>query len=169
VDKIGELGLDIPLFLAQLVNFLILFVLLYFVGFKKILKMLDERSQRIKESVEQADLVKAEAGRAEEENKKKLEAAAKEGQEAISRAMRAGEDARQRAEESAKEDAAGIIVKARQDFEREKNAVIGELRDEFADLAIVAAEKVIEKSLDKESHRALIDKVLDDSEALKES
>lgn len=168
MDKIGELGIDISLIVAQAVNFLILLALLYFFGFKRILKMLDERSQKIRDSVEQADQVKAEAGRAEEENKKKLEAAAKEGQEAISRAMRAGEDARQRAQEEAKEEAAGLIDKARQDIERERNAIIGELRGEFADLAIVAAEKVIEKSLDKESHRELIDKVLDESEALKE-
>ena len=162
------LGINLPLIVAQIVNFLILFALLYFFGFKRILKMFDERSQRIRDSVEQADQVKAEAGRAEEENKKKLEAAAKEGQEAISRAMRAGEDARQRAQEDAKGEAAGLLEKARQEIERERNAVIGELRSEFADLAIVAAEKVIEKSLDKESHRELIDKVLDESEALKE-
>ncbi len=168
MDKIGELGIDIPLIVAQAVNFFILFALLYFFGFKRILKMLDERSQKIRDSVEQADQVKAAAARAEEENRKKLEVAAKEGQEAISRAMRAGEDARQRAQEEAKEEAAGLIDKARQEIERERNAVIGELRSEFADLAIVAAEKVIEKSLDKESHRELIDKVLEESEALKE-
>ena len=162
------LGINLPLIVAQIVTFLILFALLYFFGFKRILKMFDERSQRIRDSVEQADQVKAEAGRAEEENKKKLEAAAKEGQEAISRAMRAGEDARQRAQEDAQGEAAGLLEKARQEIERERNAVIGELRSEFADLAIVAAEKVIEKSLDKESHRELIDKVLDESEALKE-
>ncbi len=163
------LGFNLQLVVAQLVNFLILLGLLYFFAFKKILKMFDERSQRIRDSVEQADQVRAAAGRAEEDNRKKLEVAAKEGQEAISRAMRAGEDARQRAQEEAKEEASGIIEKARQEIERERNAVIGELRNEFADLTIVAAEKVIEKSLDRESHRELIDKVLDESEALKES
>ncbi len=168
MDKIGELGIDISLIVAQAVNFLILLALLYFFGFKRILKMLDERSQKIRDSVEQADQVKAEAARAEEENRKKLEAAGKEGQEAISRAMRAGEEARQRAQEGAKAEAADLIEKARQEIDRERNAVIGELRKVFADLTIVAAEKVIEKSLDKKSHRELIDKVLEESEALKE-
>jgi len=162
------LGINVPLLVAQIVNFLILFGLLYFFAFKRILKMFDERSRRIKDSVEQAEQVKAEAGHAEEENRKKLEAAAREGQEAISRAMRAGEDARQRAQEEAKEEAASLLDKARQEIERERSAVIGELRSEFADLAIVAAEKIIEKSLDKESHRELIDKVLEESEALKD-
>lgn len=162
------LGINLPLMVAQLVNFLILLGLLYFFAFKRILKMFDERSQKIRDSVEQADQVKAEARRAEEENRKKLEVAAKEGQAAISRAMRAGEEGRQRAQEEAKEEAAGLLDKARQEIERERNAVIGELRKEFADVAIVAAEKVIEQSLDKESHRQLIDKVLDESEALKE-
>jgi F-type H+-transporting ATPase subunit b len=162
------LGINVPLIVAQVINFLILFGLLYFFAFRRILKMFDERSQRIKDSVEQADEVKAAAGRAEEENRKKLEVAAKEGQEAISRAMRAGEDARQRAQEEAKEEASGLVEKARMEIERERSAVIGELRNEFADLTIVAAEKVIAKSLDRESHRELIDKVLDESEALKE-
>ena len=84
MDKIGELGIDISLIVAQAVNFLILLALLYFFGLNRILKMLDERSQKIRDSVEQADQVKAEAARAEEENRKKLEAAGKEGQEAIS-------------------------------------------------------------------------------------
>ena len=76
------LGINIPQLIAQLVSFLVLFGLLYFFAYKPILRMFDERSQRIKDSVEQAEKVKEEAAAAEEENRKKLEAAAKEGQEA---------------------------------------------------------------------------------------
>lgn len=163
----GELGINPALLLAQVVNFLILFALLYFFAYKPILRMFDERSRRIKESVEQADQVKDEAARAEEDNRKKLEAAAKEGQEAITRAMRAGEEARQRAQDEAKGEAEVLLTRARQEIQRERDEVISELRDEFADLAIVAAERVIEKSLSKEEHRDLIDKVLEESSSLK--
>ena len=160
------LGINWSTLLAQIVNFLVLFVLLYFFAYKPILRMFDERSQRIKESVEQAEQVKEEAARAEEENKKKLEAAAKEGQEAIARAMRSGDEARQRAQQEAREEATTLVEKARQEIQRERDEVIGELKGEFADLAVAAAEKVIEKSLDKEEHRELIDKVLEESSAL---
>ena len=160
------LGIDLSALIAQLVNFLLLFGLLYMFAYKPILRMFDERARRIKESVEQADQVKEQAAQAEEENRKKLEAAAREGQEAISRAMRAGEGARQRAQEEAREEAAAMLEKARADIQRERDEVIGEVRQEFAGLAVAAAEKVIEKSLDEEAHRELIEKVLEDSSAL---
>ncbi|HEY91803.1 MAG TPA: F0F1 ATP synthase subunit B [Dehalococcoidia bacterium] len=150
-----------------MVNFFILFGLLYFFAYKPILKMFDERSRRIKDSVEQAEKVREEAARSDEEHRKKLEAASKEGQEAIARAMRAGDEARRRAEEEAKEQAGTLLDKARQEIQRERDESIRELQQEFADLAIVAAEKVIEKSLDKEAHRELIDKVLEESGTLK--
>jgi F-type H+-transporting ATPase subunit b len=160
------LGIDLSALIAQLVNFLILFALLYMFAYKPILRMFDERARRIKESVEQADQVKEQAAQAEEENRKKLEAAAREGQEAIARAMRAGEESRQRAQEEAREEAAALLEKARADIQREREEVIGEVRQEFAGLAVSAAEKVIEKSLDEEAHRELIEKVLEDSSAL---
>jgi len=87
------LGINWSTLLAQMVNFFILFGLLYFFAYKPILKMFDERSRRIKDSVEQAEKVREEAARSDEEHRKKLEAASKEGQEAIARAMRAGDEA----------------------------------------------------------------------------
>ena len=160
------LGINISTLIAQLVSFLVLFGLLYFFAYKPILRMFDERSQRIKDSVEQAEKVKEEAAAAEEENRKKLEAAAKEGQEAIARAMRAGDEARQRAQQEAQVEAAGLVEKARDEIQRERDEVVRELREEFADLTVAAAEKVIEKSLDKEAHRELIEKVLEESTAI---
>jgi F-type H+-transporting ATPase subunit b len=168
VEGIGELGINWATLLAQIVSFLVLFGLLYFFAYKPILRMFDERSQRIKDSVEQAERVKEEAAAAEEENQKKLEAAAKEGQEAIARAMRAGDEARQRAQQEAQVEAAGLVEKARQEIQRERDEVVKELREEFADLTVAAAEKVIEKSLDKEAHRELIEKVLEESTTLGE-
>ena len=117
--------------------------------------------------MDEVQKVKEQAAQTEEEFKKKIEAASKEGQEVISKAMRTGEEARKRAQEEAKQEAQGLVEKARVEIQRERNEAIGELRQEFADLTIVAAEKVIEKSLDKETHRQIIDKVLDESANLK--
>jgi F-type H+-transporting ATPase subunit b len=161
------LGINGWIFAAQLVNFLILLIILYFFAFKPVLKMLDERARKIKDSMEEVQKVKDQAAQTEEEFKKKIEAASKEGQEVIARAMRTGEDARQRAQLEAKQEAQVLVEKARVEIQRERNETIGELKQEFADLTIVAAEKVIGKSLDKQAHRDIIDKVLDESAALK--
>jgi len=161
------LGISVPTLIAQIINFIILLVILYFFAYKPVLKMLDERSRKIKESIEEVQKVKEQAAQTEEEFKKKIEAASKEGQEVIARAMRTGEDVRQRALQEAKQEAQVLVEKARGEIQRERNEAIGELRQEFADLTVVAAEKVIEKSLDKEAHRQIIDKVLDESSTLK--
>jgi len=164
---ITDLGINLPILVAQVINVVILFVLLYVVAYKPIMRMLDERSRRIKEGMEQAEAVKEQAAHAEEEIKKQLEAASREGQERIARAIKSGDEIRQKSQEDARQDAEILVTRARADISRERDEAIGELRKEFAELTILAAEKVIDRSLDKRAHRELIDKVLQESSGLK--
>jgi len=161
------LGVTWSTLVAQIINFVILLGLLYLVAYKPILRMFDERSRRIKESMEQTDTIREQAARADEDVKKRMEEAGKEGQEVISRAMRTGEGARQKIQQEARQEAEAILDRARLEIQRERDEAVDELRQEFADLTIEAAGKVIEKSLDKGAHRELIDKVLDESTTLK--
>ena len=161
------LGINLSTLLAQIINFLILFGLLYLVAYKPIMSIFDERSNRIKESMEQTEVIKEQAANAEEAFKKRLETAGREGQELISRAMRTGEEAGRKVQQDARQEAEALIEKARLEIQRERDEVIDELRQEFTDLTIEAAGKVIERSLDKEAHRELIDKVLEESSTLK--
>ena len=163
------LGINPQLFLAQVVNFLVLLGLLYLFAYKPILKMFDERSKRIKDSMEQTESIKEQAAKTEEEAQKRIEAASKEGQEAVARAVKTGEEIKQQAKETAKPEAEALITRARLEIQRERDEAIDELRKQVTDLTIAAAEKVIEQKLDKEAHRQLIDKVLDESESLKKS
>ena len=167
MEGLAELGINLPTLVAQIVNFAILFGLLYLVAYKPIMRMLDERSRKIKESMEQAETMQKQASSAEEQIKKQLEAASKEGQERITRAARIGEEVKQRAQEEARQEAEALIARARTEIQHERDEAIGELRREFADLTILTAEKVIDRSLDKEAHRELIDKVLEESSTLK--
>ena len=161
------LGISLPTLLAQIINFAILFGLLYLVAYKPIMRTLDERSKKVKESMEQTEIIKEQAANAEEEVKKQLEVAGKEGQEVIVRAVRTGEEVRQEAQQQARQEAEALITRARLEIHRERDDAIDELRKEFADLTILAAGKVIDRSLDKEAHRQLIDKVLEESTTLK--
>ncbi len=156
-------GIDWQILLAQIINFVILFGLLYLVAYKPVMRMLDERSRRVRESMEQTEFIKEQAARAEEETEKRIEAASREGQEVIARAVQTGEKVRWEAQQEAKQDAESLIARARTEIQRERDDAVGELRKEFADLTILAAGKVIDRSLDKEAHRQLIDKVLEES------
>jgi len=164
---LSELGINLPTLLTQVITFIILLVILRFVAYKPLMRMLDERSRRIKESMEQAESIKEQSACAEEEVKKQLGEASREGQERISRAVRAGEEVKQKAQEEARQEAEALINRARTEIQRERDEAIGEVRREFADLTILAAGKVIDRSLDKEEHRQLIDKVLEESSTLK--
>ncbi len=167
MEGLAGLGINLPALLAQIVNFAILFGLLYLVAYKPIMRMLDERSKKVKESMEQTEYIKEQAANAEEGAKKRTEAAGKEGQEVIARATRTGEEIRQQAQQAARGEAEALIARARVEIQRERDDAIDELRREFADLAILAAEKVIDRSLDKEAHRELIAKTLEESTTLR--
>jgi F-type H+-transporting ATPase subunit b len=165
---ITSLGINIPTLLAQIITFLALFIILRFVAYKPLLRMFDERSRKIRESMDQTELIKEQAARAEEETKQRIEAGIREGQELIDRATRTGEEIRRQAQQKAQAEAEALISRARDEIQRERDEAIGVLRREFADLTIMAAEKVIDRSLDKKAHRDIIDKVLDEAQTLKQ-
>ncbi len=95
------------------------------------------------------------------------QAASRDGQEKIARAVQIGEEVKQKAQLEARQEAEALITRARSEIHRERDEAIDEVRKEVADLTILAAEKVIDHSLDKKAHRQLIDKVLAESESLK--
>lgn len=167
MEGIAGLGINLPTLLAQVVNVAILLVVLYFVAYKPVMRMLDERSNRVRESMEQADAAKEEAARSQEEMKKQLEEASQEAQQRIAQAVKAGEGIKEKAQESARQEAEALVNRARSEIQKERDEAIGELRKEVADLTIMAAEKVIERSLDRKAHRDLIDKMVAESSVLK--
>ena len=57
---------------------------------------------------------------------------------------------------TAREEAAKITAKAQEDIQREKTQAINELRGEVADLAVLAAEKIVAKSINVEDHKAMV-------------
>jgi F-type H+-transporting ATPase subunit b len=164
---LSSLGINMPTLLAQIINVAILFGLLYLVAYRPIMRMLDERSRKIKESMEQTEYIRQQAERAEAEAAKRIDAAAQEGQEAIARAVRTGEEVRRETQQQAKQEAEALIARARAEIQRERDEAVDELRKEFADITIMAAGKVIDRTLDKKAHREIIDKVLKESKTLK--
>ena len=157
----SDIGISLPGLVAQLVNFFILFGLLFLVLYKPVTRMLHERSEKIRQSMEQAEQIKERMVQTEQEVKQQLEAARKEGQKVMLQAEQIGDQLREKARQEAHNEAEAIIARARVEIEREKDAAVRELRHQFAGLAILAAEKVINESLDEKKHRRLIDEVLE--------
>ncbi|MDD5313273.1 MAG: F0F1 ATP synthase subunit B [Dehalococcoidia bacterium] len=164
-----SIGINPQLLVAFLINFLILFGLLTAVLYKPILKMLDERQAKIKESLEQAEKIKEQTSRSEEQIKAAIEAARKEGQVIIAQASQIADKIKEEAKEGARKEADIIINKAKDEIKLERDKSIADLRTEFANLTVLAAEKVIKESVDAKKHRKLIDDVLEESKTFKQN
>jgi F-type H+-transporting ATPase subunit b len=164
----ADIGINLPLLVAFIINFVILFALLGLFLYKPVLRMLDERSRRIKESMEQAEATKEQYARAESEVKQMISKAREDGQALVAQASQMGERLKEEAREEARKEAQAIIDRTRGELTEERDKAIDELRGEFVDISIMAAEKVIRETLDKDKHRRLIEEALEESAAFKE-
>jgi F-type H+-transporting ATPase subunit b len=160
---IGALGINLPGLLAQLIGFTILLVLLRFVAFKPFMGMLDERSRRVREGLEAAEKMKEQAAQADVTVQKRLEEARQEGQVLIGQAQQIASRIQDEAQQQARTEGEALLARARNEIQLERDEAIAEIRRQFADLTISAAEKVIGQSLDKKAHERLIDEALAES------
>ncbi len=161
-----SLGLHVPSLIIYLVNFGLLLGLLYLFAYKPILRMMDQRSDRIRESLEAAERARDESARSQEDTQQKLNEARLEGQRLIDQAREMAERYRNEEADKARQEAEAFVARAREDIQRERDAAVQEVRSHFAELAIVAAERVIERTLDRDAHGEIIARVLDEGDNL---
>ena len=160
---IGSLGISLTGLLAQLIGFAILLIVLRLVAFKPIMRMMDERSARIREGLEAAEKMKDQATQADATVQKRLEEARQEGQGLIGQSQQIASRIQDEARQQARTEGEALLARARSEIGLERDEAIAQIRREFADLTITAAEKVIGQSLDKKAHERLIEEVLTQS------
>ena len=160
---IGSLGINLPILIAQLVNFTILLVALRLVAWGPLIKMLDDRRERIRESLAAAEEMKSKAAESDRQLHDQIESARREGQALVAQAQEISARIQADARTQAQADAEVTLARARNEIQLERDSAIADLRKEFADLTIAAAEKVINQSLDRNAHRRLIDEALAES------
>lgn len=163
VSGIAKLGFNLPGLISQLVNFLILLVVLRLFLYRPLLKMIDQRKQRIEEGLNRAEQAAEQASVSEDEARRVMDDARAEGRAAIQRSQEAAERLRGELEQRARDEAEQIVTRAREEVRVERDRAIQQLHEAFADLTIAASERVIGQSLDRSAHQRLIDEVLADS------
>ena len=160
MDVLSNLGINLPGFLWHTFNFLLLLFLLSRILYKPIIGMLDERQRRIRESIDEAERVRAEAARADEARQAQLGQTRREVQDMLAQATQMAERIQSEARRDAEQRAQQIVDRARQEAEAERSQAMGELRREVANLAVMAAERVISRNLDDQAQRQLVDEFL---------
>jgi F-type H+-transporting ATPase subunit b len=145
------------LIIWTLISFFILLVLLKKVAFPPILKGMKKREETIKQQLEEAQKTKKDAENLLEGYKRQLAEARSEAQKIINEGKSLGENMRKEIVQKAQEESNQIVKRAQEEIELQKQKAILELQEKIADLSIMAATKIINKSLDTEDNRRLVE------------
>ena len=161
------LGINLGYLISQIVNFTLLALLLYFVAYKPVLRMLDERSARINQGIQDAESASRRAAEMEQQFERKLTEARREGQEIVAQATQMSERAGQEILEKAREEARAQIERAKEEISRERDLAMADLRRQVAELSVMISEKVLGEALDEQNQHRLIAEFLEQTEELK--
>src|SRR6266508_907690 len=145
----GLISLDWSL-LIQAVNFLLLLFLLTKLLYRPLLAKMNERTQAIQKSLDEAQQARAEFAA-------KIQAAHAEAQGIRAAALKDAADEQRRLVDAARAESARLVASARQEMDQDVRRARQELRQEVADLAIAVAERLIKKSLTDADHRRVVD------------
>jgi F-type H+-transporting ATPase subunit b len=157
---IGALGFNLPALIAQLINFTLLLIVFRLFLYKPLLRILDERRKRIEEGLQASEDAKKRLAETEQDVSAEMQRARQEAQALIAQAQQTSARMAEEGRQQARVEAEQIIERARGEIRLERDSAISELRREFADLTITAAEKVIRRSLDRTAQHDLIEQVL---------
>jgi F-type H+-transporting ATPase subunit b len=145
------------LIIWTIISFILLVILLWKVAYPQILKGMKNREETIKQQLEEAQKTKKEAENLLEGYKRQLAEARSEAQKIINEGKSLGENMRKEIVQKAQAESNQIVKRAQEEIELQKQKAILELQEKIADLSIMAASKIINKTLDTEDNRRLVE------------
>ena len=154
------LGLNWQGLLWHLVNFVVLLLLLQRFLFKPVVGMLDARSQRVRDSMEQADQARRAAEQAEADRQTLLAETRREAEQIRARADEQAKRILADADARAKERQQLIEQQAEATARQIEERVMAQVRAQLADLVVTAVDRVTRGALDANSQRGLVQQFL---------
>ena len=152
----GMFDINLGLSVWTTLVFLTLLGILWKFAWGPILEMVQAREDGIQGTLDQAANQRDEAAKLLAEHRQQMADARRQAQQMIAEGKEAGERVRRDIEEKARAEGDAMIERARDSIEREKDAALDELRKESVDLALAAAAKLVQASLDEKKDRELI-------------
>jgi len=141
----------------SLIAFVVLVVLFRKFGFPAVQKAMEARTERIRDDLDKAESAKTEAEGILADYKKQLSDAKAESDKIIDEARKSAEKVKEGVIAKTNEEVGELKAKATADIEAARASALSSLQTSVADLAIELAEKVVEKNLDRETNKRLID------------
>ena len=160
-----QLGINGWQLVTQLIAFLIFVFLLWRFALGPIVRVLDQRQDRISESLEAAERMQVELKATQAKNEEAMAQARREAQEVLVTARQNADQIETRAREKAEASADEFLTRAQETLRQETAQARQSLRQEVADLAVMAAGKIIRKEINPNDQRELIASALAEGDA----
>ena len=163
----GDALFQVNLFwvIVSALNFILFFVLIWTFAFKPVSKILSDRRARIEAGLQDAEQARRDRENAETERIATLTEARREANDIINRAQKVAQESRDADIAATREELERLRVRAAAEIEAEKTRAIADVRAEVADLALLAAGKVVGETMTDERQRRLVEEFLRTSAA----
>lgn len=159
-EPVNLLSPNTGLMFWTLLIFVFLLVILARFAFKPLTAAVEAREKQLSDAIEQAKRDREDAARQLAEQTKALEAARAEAQRVIAEGRVTGEKLRNEMLEQTKQQQHELLDRARVEIDTERKRAIADLRREAVDLALAGASKVLERNLDDQTNRKLVESFL---------
>lgn len=150
--------------IANWVNFGILVAVLSWLLFRPAKEFIQKKRKKIKSRIDNAQEKEKSARELKEERREELEKAKERRGEIIEQAERRAEEIIQEGRNKAEKEASRIVEQAKVEAEQEKQEALEELEEEYVDVALSGAERILEREIDREDHEKFIDSFFDQLE-----
>jgi len=156
----AQLGLDYKLLIAQVVNFVLLLVILQRLAYKPVLKMLNDRTEKIDKSLKQARKIEEELRNTEETKLSEMKKAKQKYQKIIKDAQELSEKKSEESIEKTRIKTQEIVENAKIEIRNEKEKSIKDAKREIADISILIASKIIGNNFNEKEQKEMASDIL---------
>ncbi|MBE0635501.1 F0F1 ATP synthase subunit B [Candidatus Bipolaricaulota bacterium] len=150
------------LLMAGVINFGLLLYILKRLLFKPAMEFLDRRREQIAARIEAARQSESQALALVSEKESEMRQARVRADEILAQARREAEAVIAQARAAAKNEASKILSDSKERLEQERDHMIHDLREAYAEIAVLGAERVLDREIRSEDHRRLLDQLLEE-------
>lgn len=167
MEILNSLGIDPAVMIAQAVNFFVLLGILTFLVYKPVLKLLDERKERIQKAEEHAQLVEDKLARTEELTQRELKKTQQKAQEIINASKESAAAQEAAMVENAKQKVGKIVEEGRAVIAKERDDAAKQIQSEVAHIVTLATEKLLGREVQATDQQKLVEEAATEIETIK--
>jgi F-type H+-transporting ATPase subunit b len=157
---IASLGLNGQLFVSQLINFALVFCVLWFLILKPLTKKMEERRLMINDSLDKAKEIETNLMMSQQKYQEKLDEAKVEANKVLERATQEANEVGDKMKVKAKQDIQFLIEQAKRNIQTERDEAMGAVRDEAVGTIFAVLEKILPAKMTNENDKKAIEEAL---------